>query len=835
MKRNILYILGILVLAVSCIAEQDFNGTSTRNGEVTFAAEMSRSVTKTLYGADNSSSIKVKWVNGDKVKIFGTDCADSRSMGEYQITEAANKPNVDDDPKDPNYNNGSLADALVRLGEVGVQWGSENASRFVAVYPSDNASFNYNGTTVTATTSISAVQNYVFNDILVTKEVKVKDANGNFAMENGEYITTPISVWEGTHFANDATNPTMQNAIMYARTDLVQKGQSVNLTFEPFSTVLKFRFEGFSSLWETENDEIPKVSISSVTITAPYPIAGKFDIEIPVYDEDGGVTKDKPVAKPNGDGSNTITINTIKSNGSFLEIGTNEAVEFNVFTIPYADRKMGAVENENLWKVAINVEGVGTYTYTMKPTANGEYELIPGLIHKVKIPALVSNTPPIWNPENWITQIPKEVYISELSVPGAWYCFDSGYQDVTDLSALYAAGVRAFNIDCRIAKKKGWHLNLGFIEGYVTSSWSDSDYPDNSYLVCAGTENPWGAGGYQFMDEGKYVKDAMDEIVGLANAHPNEYVVVVFTFAEKPCTNSGDVFGSVNPQWIMSELKNVIEDHSDKIYTNLKANTTIKDVISSGKNVIVKINHCTDDFYKNESYTSVIPDGVMGSFASVSALSDYNKKGDLITDIAGLNGETKYENYFTTMRFDNIYNGITSSDLVYCYHQAQYTTDDEERGVSGKGYPTLGMRMDAIYDIIMQSKTVYDNAEHDHWFQMGIGGNIEGKNPSNVTKVLNPYLYGKIVNKMNTDPSPVGIVLMNHATNTTKYTVETTDEVTNAKVSYTASSQDLVKAIIEMNGKFYLNRQGNDVITGDGTQTQELDTKAAAYVGPDAF
>ena len=94
---------------------------------------------------------------------------------------------------------------------------------------------------------------------------------------------------------------------------------------------------------------------------------------------------------------------------------------------------------------------------------------------------------------------------------------------------------------------------------------------------------------------------------------------------------------------------------------------------------------------------------------------------------------------------------------------------------------------------------------------------------------MNPYLYGKIVSKMDTDPSPVGIVLMNNATS------EETSSATVDGTNYTASSKDLVKAIIEMNGKFYLNRRGNDVVTGGGTTAQELDTKASAYVGPDAF
>ena len=812
MKRNIAYILGVMLLAASCISEQGLDVNSTRKDEVNFVADMKNAVTRTLYGADNATTIKVKWVNGDQIKVFGTNCA--VSTGEYQITEAANKPNEDGSVEE------SKADALVRMGEVGVQWGSEKTSDFVAVYPAENASFQYNSTSgvVTATTTISSTQNYVFNDKIVTKV----DKDGN-----------TIKVWEGTHFANDATNPSMQNAIMYARTDEVAAGKNVSLSFEPYSTVLKFRFEGFESLWS----EDAEAYIQSITITAPqgYYIAGDFDIAIP---RNKDVSSTNPVkATSKGTGSNTITINTIKSGGAFLKVKENEAVEFNVFTVPLSGLTM--VES-NPWTVTINVQGMDPLVYKMLPSKDGGYTLVPGLIHKVKVPKMVTNTVPEWNPENWITQIPKEVYVSELSVPGAWYCFDGGYQNTTDLAALYAAGVRAFNLDCRIAKKTSANDHWLLGDYGADAEWSDSDYPSKAYLACAGTEGNTGIsipvlGSAQNLEDGIRVSDAMEDIVDLAQAHPNEYVVVVFTFAEKPKDVSGYAYGSVRPDFIMKEIYAVLETYKNYIYTGITKDTPIRDITkkqSDGivKNVIVKINHCTDNFYSNSIYSGYIPAGIMGSFGSMSSNSTYNTASDNITNIAGLHNETAYADYFTTMRFNDIYNGTVKSDMIYCYHQAQHTTSSQTRGQKGTGNPSLGMRMDAIDDIIAHSKSVYDNAEHNHWFQMGIGGSLNGDNPAGVSQVLNPYLYGKIVDKMNTDPSPVGIVLMNHATNTTKYTVNV-----GSGVSYTASSQDLVKAIIEMNGKFYLNRQGNDVITGDGTQTQELETKAAAYVGPDAF
>lgn len=861
MKRNLAYILGVLFVMTSCVEEKVLdNIVPTPGDEVVFTAGLNTGVqTKTLYGADNGTKpIKVKWVNGDKVMVYGTTCTEGSDcqVAEYQVsTSKTSTPNTDDGQ--------NVADGLDKTGDIGVRWGSASTSDFVAVYPSENASFTYNETSkvVTATTSIDSTQNYVFNDEPTSKTVT-----------NSDGTTSTISVWEGTHFANDATDPSMSNAIMYARTDDVKAGDPVGLSFKPFSTVLKFRFMGFDSNLFPNTE----LYIQNIKITAPkgYHIAGDFDMTIPRNED----VENNPVtatSKNNSTNTNTVTINTIKSGGSYLKLAANQAVEFNVFTVPLSGLKMTSTD---LWTVTIQAQGYEPWVYKMIPTATGGYTLVPGLIHKVKVPQLISKTEVEWNPENWITQIPVPVYISELSVPGAWYCFDSGYQNTTDLATLYKAGIRAFNIDCRIAKKGETNDGSAWtVTGSYTyeEEWNDSaDYPKNAYLACAGTEtNDNGQGGgvipkgnYNIID-GIYVESAVKDLITLAQSHPKEYIVIVFSFAEKPKTinyiGTNKVYGSVNPIWIMNELNTILNTSGIKeyLYTNITKDTTIDDITkkqSDGyvKNVIVKINHCIDNFYTslasvdNDNSTStpnksVIPAGLMGSFGSMSSNSTYNLKDDIITNIAGLHSETTYTDYFTTMRTDAIYIGTNESDLQYCYHQAQNTSSSPTRGEEGTGIPTLGMRMDAIDDIIGQSKDVYDNAKHDHWFQMGIGGSIDGDNPSGVSNVLNPYLYGRIMKKMDKDPSPVGIVLMNHATSTTANTITTTDPETNEEVTYKASSQDLVQAIIEMNGKFYLNRVGGSITTGDGTGsgsgsgsgTTTTSTKNAAYavVGDNAF
>ena len=852
MKRNLLYILGVVCLMTSCVEERIKEFEAAPGVEVDFNISMADGPeTKTLYGAESTDgkSIKVNWVTGDLVEIYGTNC--SVNQAEYKVTAQDTPTNV--------------AKSLDKTVDVGVRWGDSGTSDFYALYPSDGASFTENTDgTVTLKTTISEKQNNVFT-LNEARTVKLKETVG------GVEKTYDIPVWEGTHFADDATNPSMPSAIMYACTkgaaakDDQGNLQPVSLHFKPFTTVLKFRFMGYTSSLTD-----PTVYVQNIVVEAPkgYDIAGDFNLGISGTGSGATAT----ATSANTTAKNVITLNTILPGGTYLPLKQRQAVEFNVFTMPVDGQEMGKTADSNLWKITINTAQHGSFSYTLAPTADGTvYELEPGKIHKVKVPQLPVNGTIDWEPENWITQIPAPVYISELSVPGAWYCFDSGYQNTTDLETLYKAGIRAFNIDCRITKK-GDTNDAWTITGKYEAEWNDSkDYPDNAYLACSGTETDQVIGfigdlKYNIID-GTYVQTAVQDIVTLAKGHPAEYVVIVFTFAEKPKTVSGNIYGSVNPIWIMNELNTILNTSGIKeyLYTNITKDTTIDDITkkqSDGyvKNVIVKINHCIDGFYTslasvdndnntNTATKSVIPAGLMGSFGSMSSDETYNPAdttttnnistatGDLITDIAGLHGEKEYEDYFTTIRFNDIYIGSDKSDMVYCYHQAQKTSSSQTRGQTGTGIPTLGMRMDAIDDIIAQSKTVYDNAHHDHWFQLGIGGSIDGSDQSGVSNVLNPYVNKLIQDKMNTDPSPVGIVLMNHCTADRQITNE--DGTTSTKEN---DGIDLVYSIIEMNGKFYLNRQGGSITTGgqggtDTTNPTPAPAKNVAYavVGDDAF
>lgn len=770
MKRNLLYLMGVVCMMTSCIEEQNvIEIVPTPGKDVQFSATLGADAkTRTLYGEDNTSAIKVNWVKDDKIAVFGEDCTNKQA--EYSVNVGVEAT--------PNGDGQNYADELVKTGDVGVRWGQDGVSDFYAVYPSTNAKFNtVDGKVNSISTSISSTQNYVFNS-----------------------TTDDDGVWRGTNFGTDARTPSMQNAVMFAYTkdatsvysdkDGNPVANPVDLHFKPFSTVLKFRFEGFSYDF---GDAVTNstVYVQSITVTAPQgtTLAGDFDITS--FDGSGSTATAVASTEGKTTSSNVITINTILPAGGYLPLQADEAVEFDVFAIP---QNYSITGGDNPWKVTINASVAGanqSYTYSLIPTGNQSYSIAAGQIHKLKVPAYTISTPPTWDPSKWMTQIPTPVYLSELSVPGAWYCSDEDYQNTTDIATLYKAGIRAFNIDCRVSKKAG-------SSGSIISKWSDSDFQNNSYLACAGTESAFGFLGTQYVRDGVHVSSAVGDIIDVAKSNKKEYVVIVFTFAEKPFTNSSTEYGSVRPDYITEHLNTILNTEGIKeyLYTGITKNTTIEDVLNSGKNVIVKINHSNVNFASSTNPSFSMPEGHMASFGSM-AMEGYIQNG--VTDIiAELTTSTSpYYGYYAKIQDYPIYNGKTASGLTYYYHQAQNTSSDKTRNNKTYGaVPTLGQRMDAIDDIIEKSTEIYDASTHDAWFQIGIGGTIDGKSQSGVSDVLNPYLSTKIEDKMEDDPSPVGIVLMNHATDGDGNPIQ------------------LVKDIIEMNGKFYLKRKGGDITTG---------------------
>lgn len=734
MKRELMILMAGAAIAMSSCSEQKENITPTPGKDVSFSANLSGEKTRTVYGpeSEDAKAMKVYWVEGDKIKVFGTNCVEGRKLSEYSVnTNGA---------KDHNY-----AESLDKTGDTGVQWGAEATSDFYAVYPSSN-----NGKDFTINEN---------NDGSVTISASIrKDQKNIFSLSNN-------NKWVSYPYGTDDDVLSMPDAIMYACTKGVNNGETVDLQFKPFSTVLKFNIGGY-----TTNLTDPTLHISEVTITAPegVMISGDFSFNIA---QDGTTT-----VVPSANASNVINVYPTQKGGAYAPVKSGQDMEFSVFVMP----QDGISLNEN-WTLKIYTDG-GNFIKTLKPANAESADLVAGQIHKVNIKGTRITETPEFDPSKWITQIPRNVYLSELSVPGAWYCTNSEYQATTDLSTLYTAGVRAFNIDCRLT-----YEDVESFLGVATGG------KGNLRLVCAGSEDA--ATLASDYNPGKEVIEVLKDLATLLPTDVSttpvenmEFIEVVLTIAEKPLTRSSsdNKFGTIDPAKVIPAISKMLADNATalKLYTSpISSTTTVRDVLG---HMIVKVN-ANAEASKFITYSTTL--NAMISEGSMMS-EEKHQEGDAILGS------------FLTMQESDIYWGLNKTDIKYYYHQAQRTTDNT---TTVSGVPQFSDRESAISEIIKKSTEIYQTNRNRGWFQLGIGGykrNSTGAfsdkaNQLAVATELNPYVLDLIQKKLNGDeqlsPSPVGIVLMNYCTGSDKQ----------------GNGQALVDAILQMNGKFYLNRDPN--------------------------
>ena len=785
MKNRIFVAIGSMLLTVSCLEEQNFNEiTPNPNQEVSFTAKVDGPETKTLYGLVDGNAMKLKWVHDDKISVFGTTCADGRKQAEYAVKTYEKITNEEDGSTTvtdnivaatPNTGDGqNYADELVKTGAAGVQWGTEPNCDFYAVYPSvaDGAfSLASDKASVTVKTSVSTVQYLSFK--------------------------SSSTLLQGIPYDNNLKKYGMNNAIMYACTSNQQSSATtVDLSFKPFSTVLKFTIPTWTGSTTSGLGTAPtgkSVIVKSITLTAPKNVFGEFDLQI----------KSDGTVKPGTEGtSNKVTITPSEQ----LKWTYNQALEFSVFAIPLPDVPMEG------WKVTIDFTTTVTSnnqtqnkdeskTFTFGTSNN---KLLAGYIHNIKVKNGFT-VDAVWEyaPETWLETIPRNVYISDLSLPGSWYANHTDYQSGS-LEDQYKAGIRAFNIDCRLTIKTDTNLN-----NYATNGkYNDNEaHVDDGTLVlaCAGSEKHSTLGWSPTITSMTTVKSALISLGEMISDKEDEYIEVILTVAEKVKDNNYALadhayFGTNNAKMVLKAIANVLKDSEVKTYVYgandgeaITPNTTLQDVC--GK-IVVKVNiNSSETYLKGWDYSAPMLVSE-GSMATSSDASRYIVPGTFnVMNIAN-------------MYWSNIYSKPTKATsesympMKYYYHQAQNTT-------GANGNPTVDQRKQAIVDILSSSYDIYHKNTHDAMFQIGIGGWINdgsaGRN--GLSQQLKPFLYG-IINSMLTGepydadgddgslfeskvyaPAPVGAVLMNHST------AGTTDD-----------TQALIDAIIELNGTYFLNR-----------------------------
>ena len=766
-SRYILLSLAAVAIAASCKEELNPDKPINANpgDEVVFGAALPGK-TKTVYGEETSTGFPIYWVNGDKVRVASPQCMSGRNSAEYQIAVASTTQNY--------------ATSMTKTGEAGVQWGEAETADFYSIYPSSaSTALAVDGNSVTTTLHVDPTQ----------------------------FASTTES--DTSYYAQPAE---MGNVVMYAKTAGVESGKPVELHYTPFSTVLEFEINAPN---EAGADKQTKITIQSLTLTAPTgtTIAGDFGFTFPTGEST------TPSIEVSTGGSNAITMHFLDSNQYTTVLSTDKTqLKAKMCLMPISGNLDG-------WKVEVKTNA-GTFSKTLGATDSKgtATTLDPGKVHKIKLPTLnYASQEWIYNTANWITSLPDytNIYLSEISLPGAWYAGSTeSYQATNDIATLWNAGVRAFAIETRSnVTTSGWFNTAADEPSSIVVSGSGKNSTTNK---TTGTNTLNGT-----QPDGKAYHSGTNianVITSIANSvKEDEFGVLVISYADGGEGGHRNVDHGAWLQLLYDTFNGLDATVKEKIYQGqVTANTTVNSVL--GK-LILKINvdeniamggsvNSTSYSYENNlpALFSYNP------FLVQMEGADYTRPYYSNLSWSNWGDGTDYRTYDLVANLNGITADVAARKFIWVFSSANRT---QLNSGTDKTIPKYENRQAALKAMMEFSKTVYEKSHHNVWFYFNCGGTqatssiSSSPSPTDFAKTMNSWLLSTINAK--TDASPLGIVMFNQCT------------------SDTYNGPAIIKAIIEMNSKFYLKHAGTSGGSTGGDATPSAENDATASYGGNAI
>ena len=773
-SRYILLSLAAVAIAASCKEELNPDKPINANpgDEVVFGAALPGK-TKTVYGEETSTGFPIYWVNGDLVKVASPQCMSGRNSAEYSVN--TKNPETGEVKVDQNF-----ATSLDKTGDAGVQWGDAETADFYSIYPSTaGTELTVSGGNVVAKLHVDATQ--------FASTSNKTDSKGK------AYV-----------YAQPAE---MGNVVMYAKTAGVTNGSTVELHYTPFSTVLEFEINASDKVVAGKQTEI---TIQSLTLTAPTgtTIAGDF-----------GFNFDGPSITPTATGgSNAITMHFLDNNQYTTVLSTTKTtLKAKMCLMP-----VSGVESILGWKIAVNTSA-GTFSKTIKDTdlTGKNTALAPGKVHKIKLPTLnYASQEWVYSLDSWIPTLPDytNIYLSELSLPGAWYAGSKeSYQATSSITDLWNNGVRAFAVETRTTATTGVGTAAIAPNGIALSGSQD-----NSLDTYEAGTNSLGTGSSSKAKVSFNGTSIATIITNIANqVKSDEYGVLVLSYADGGNSGHRPVDYGAWLQLLYEAYNGLNSTVKGKIYQGqITANTTVKDVL--GK-LILKINVDKNIAMEGSVYKRYLVDKKYAYTNNLPALFSYNpflfqmKDANYTTPYySNLSWKTwgdgsDYRSY-DLVDLQNQDATSNADNFIWVFSSANRTQLDSGTDTT---IPTYAQRKAALKVMGDYSKKIYDASTHNVWFYFNCGGtqaesstSDSNLSPTNFATEMNKWLLDQINAK--TDASPLGIVMFNQCT------------------SDTYSGPAIVKAIIEMNSKFYLKHAGTSggSTGGDATPTATNDVTA---------
>lgn len=411
--KKILYSLAIVAvtfMATSCQDDELGGGVTNpvqTGDEITFGSSLPEDIqSKTIYGQPdaNTRTFPVYWADGDEIAIYCPQASMPASkLARYRISAPTTEP----------YS--SKATAVTRIGDAGLQWGSDadDLHKFYAFYPSS---------------SVKGTESTGFFDleIPVNQDVKkyYQDKDGNWQAD----VNTEL-------------------ALMYAyrgqKKSNTGVGTNIDLRFKPLSTILEIVVQGPAN--GTEALTLTNINVETTDGT---PIVGQFHAQIATgSNTDEAYTDGSSVTFSSKDGDkvvNNLSIECSWKEGNetkFVTLGQGQKLYVKAFMLPTKE-----VDSKNI-KITVSTTK-GAVHKTLVAADGSSFIIAPQKVNRVTLPALITT----FETAYWMNSLDPNIYLTELSIPGSKMTAESPVYGASEADAFqatsieqqYKDGVRAF-------------------------------------------------------------------------------------------------------------------------------------------------------------------------------------------------------------------------------------------------------------------------------------------------------------------------------------------------------------------------------------------------------
>lgn len=392
-------LLSFALFGAGCTEDALENTPNIQDGdEIIFnvsASYGSSPQTRTEYGdvSQDGTSQEIYWTAGDQVTLYSPESGNTQQVSyNVNVTTGSNK--------------GTLSE--INPEDVGLQWGSGTQS-FYAIYP-----------------SVEMIQGN--NELKNYSSFKEGKLSGYIPVNQQHTITKGGKTgW--------TAKPNMDYSWMVAKTTVSKEDRAngVKLDFSPISTTLEVTINGPTDVY-----------LNALNIrckSGEHPIAGKFECDLTQTNDAEGWECTYPASQ---ELQSNITIPLYYREGSDykpIKLGANESITFNVFLLP------SAAHND----IEIRLSGLNTSSKGADLNALGVAALQPHKKTIIKTPAPVLSG----GTNQWITNIPDNVLVSQLSIPGTANSFSANYfgshpewyeTQTSSVAEQLNAGIRCFEL-----------------------------------------------------------------------------------------------------------------------------------------------------------------------------------------------------------------------------------------------------------------------------------------------------------------------------------------------------------------------------------------------------